>query len=139
MRVKVKKLHPDAKVPRKAYPRDLGYDLYALMDIHLQPFKPVTVPTGISVELPEGWGAFIKDRSSLALKGIHTLAGVIDGGYRGEIKVVMVNLTEEVQRVRAGERIAQMVPIRIVDWPVVEVEELERSVRGERGFGSSNG
>jgi len=135
MRLKVKRLHPEAKLPTRAYPGDLGYDLYALKRVILKPLEPVAVPTGIAVEFPEGWGAFIKDRSSMALKGVHTLAGVLDSGYRGEIKVVMVALRGEVV-VEKGQKIAQMVPVRVVDWEIVEGEP-SRSERENRGFGSS--
>ncbi len=130
-------MHPKAKLPTKAYEGDLGYDLYALSKAVLRPLEPVAIPTGIAVELPEGWGAFIKDRSSMALKGVHTLAGVIDNGYRGEIRVVMVSFGEEVV-VEEGQKIAQLVPIKLTDWEVVE-GELSDSERRERGFGSSGG
>ncbi len=136
MRLRVKRLHPDAKLPTRAYSGDLGYDLYALTRVVLEPLKPTAVPTGISVEFPEGWGAFIKDRSSMALKGVHTLAGVIDSGYRGEIRVVMVSLGDRVV-IEAGQKIAQMIPIKVVEWEVVEVEDLSESEREGRGFGSS--
>ncbi|NPA80906.1 MAG: dUTP diphosphatase [Thermotogae bacterium] len=136
MRIKVKKVHPRALLPTKAYPGDLGYDLYALERVVLKPLRPVAVRTGVAVELPDGWGALVKDRSSLALKGIHALGGVIDNGYRGEIRVILVALAEEVV-LEAGSKIAQLVPVRTTDWEIVEVEELSDSHRGERGFGSS--
>ncbi len=136
MRLKVKRLHPKAKLPTRAYSGDLGYDLYALTRVILDPLRPTAVPTGISVELPEGWGAFVKDRSSMALKGVHTLAGVIDNGYRGEIKVIMVSLRDRVV-IEEGQRIAQMVPVRVVDWEIEEVENLSESDRRDKGFGSS--
>ena len=135
MRLKVKLLHPEARLPTRAYPGDLGYDLYALKRVILEPLRPTAVPTGIAVEFPEGWGAFIKDRSSMALKGVHTLAGVIDSGYRGEIRVVMVALRGRVV-IEAGQKIAQMVPVKVVEWDVVE-GELSDSEREGRGFGSS--
>jgi len=136
VRIKVKKVHPRALLPTKAYPGDLGYDLYALERVVLKPLRPVAVRTGVAVELPDGWGALVKDRSSLALKGIHALGGVIDNGYRGEIRVILVALAEEVV-LEAGSKIAQLVPVRTTDWEIVEVEELSDSHRGERGFGSS--
>ncbi|NPB03344.1 MAG: dUTP diphosphatase [Thermotogae bacterium] len=135
MKLKIRRLHPKAKLPTRAYEGDLGYDLYAVEDVILKPLKPTAVPTGIAVEFPKGWGAFLKDRSSMAIRGVHTLAGVIDWGYRGEIKVVMISFTERI-RIRVGEKIAQMVPIKVVEWEIEE-NEIGETFRGNRGFGSS--
>ncbi len=143
--MKVKKLHPDAKIPTRAYPGDLGFDLYALENTTLPAVNesgglPVTlVRTGVAVEFPRGWGAFIKDRSSKAVKKrIHTVAGVIDNGYRGEIKVAVVNLSGRVVTIKKGERFAQLVPVSLYDGVAVEVEELSDTERGTGGFGSSD-
>ncbi len=143
--MKVKKLHPDAKIPTRAYNGDLGFDLYALEDTTLPAVNengglPVTlVRTGIAVELPRGWGAFIKDRSSMAVKKrIHTVAGVIDNGYRGEVKVAVVNLSGKIVTIKKGERFAQLVPVPLYDGIAIEVEELTDTERGEGGFGSSD-
>ncbi len=136
MKLRFVKLHPMAKPPTKAYEGDLGYDLFSIEDVVLEPLKPKAIRTGIAVELPDGWGAFVKDRSSMALKGVHTLGGVIDNGYRGEIRVIMISLSDEF-RINSGDKIAQLVPVPLVNWEVEEVEELAETERNRRGFGSS--
>ncbi len=138
MNLKFKKLLPYARKPEKAFEGDLGYDIFSAEDVVLEPLKPAVIRTGIAVEFPEGWGAFVKDRSSMALKGIHTLGGVIDSGYRGEIKVVMISFKDRFE-ISAGDRIAQIVPIKAVDWKVEEVNDLKPTKRAYRGFGSTGG
>ncbi|SMO61177.1 dUTP pyrophosphatase [Balnearium lithotrophicum] len=142
--MKCKRLHPDTKLPTRAYEGDLGFDLYALEDVVIPTVNEnggipvVKVRTGIAVELPRGWGAFIKDRSSVATRRLlHVVAGVIDNGYRGEIIVALANLSGREQRIEKGEKIAQLVPVPVSDFQVIEVEELTETNRGEGGFGSS--
>lgn len=154
----VKKLHLDAKLPTVGHPgEDLGMDIYALKDTIL-PFGVVTpVSTGIaarfiddSVATNRKFGLLIKDRSSMAAKGICTSAGVIDSGYTAELKVMMTNNNAEHQRfdfhegyfqayqVKAGDKIAQMIPTEVfTQGPIVEVETLEETSRGDGGFGST--
>lgn len=136
--VKVKKLHPDAKLPTKAHPNDLGYDLYAhhIETIEYNDKKHrIKVKTGISIELPEGWGCFLKERSSLGLMGIAIRGGVIDGDYRGEIMVIME--IETSMTFTKGDKVAQLVPIPITNWSIEEVEGHGETSRGDKGFGSS--
>jgi dUTP pyrophosphatase len=114
-------------------------DLVAVQDVLLEPGIPALVPTGLNIELPAGFEAQIRPRSGLALKHCITVPNspaTIDPGYRGEIRVILLNLGREAYQVRAGHRIAQMVVARYeaVDW--VE-EDLGQSVRGEGGFGGS--
>jgi len=114
-------------------------DLRAVEETVLEPGRPVAVPTGLAVDIPPGYEAQIRPRSGLALKHSITLPnspGTIDPGYRGEIKVIMLNLGTEPYRVNAGDRIAQMIVSRYeaVEW---EEAELSDSARGEGGFGSS--
>lgn len=142
--MKVKRLHHNAKLPTRAYEGDLGFDLYVLEDVNIPAINEngglpvVKIRTGIAVELPHGWGAFIKDRSSVATKlGLHTVAGVIDNGYRGEIIVAVVNLSGKEVKLDAGMKIAQLVPIPVYCGSVIEVEELNKAERGNKGFGSS--
>lgn len=121
---------------------DLGYDLFALEATVLSPRATVKVRTGIAVEaLHPGTGAplglLVRDRSSMASKGIATTGGVIDAGYRGEILVLMTNLSEAAVELKAGEKIAQMIPVPVLTGPVQEVETLETSARAAKGFGSS--
>jgi dUTP pyrophosphatase len=141
MQVKIKKLHPGAYIPSYAHgPReDAGMDLRAVEDAVLEPGKPFAVATGFAMELPPGYEAQVRPRSGLALKHAVTVPnapGTIDPAYRGEVKVILLNLGKEDYPVRAGDRIAQMVIARYepVEW--VETD-LEDSARGAGGFGSS--
>jgi dUTP pyrophosphatase len=121
---------------------DLGYDLFALEGAVLAPHATVKVRTGIAVEArhPDTGvplGLLVRDRSSMAARGIATTAGVIDAGYRGEILILMTNLGETAQELKAGEKIAQMIPVPVLTGIVEQVESLEDSARAEKGFGSS--
>jgi dUTP pyrophosphatase len=141
--LRVKLLQAGAKAPVVAHPgEDLGYDLFALEDTALRSRATVRVRTGIAVEArdPETGaplGLLVRDRSSMAARGIATTGGVIDAGYRGEILVLMTNLSEAVVELKAGEKIAQMVPVPVLTGEVVAVESLEDSARAAKGFGSS--
>ena len=136
-------LEDGARVPVVAHPgEDLGYDLFALEGVVLQSRMTVRVRTGIAVEArhPETGGPLgllVRDRSSMAARGIATTGGVIDAGYRGEILVLMTNLGETTVELKAGEKIAQMVPVPVLTGPVEEVKSLEDSARAAKGFGSS--
>ena len=141
MQVKIKKLHPGAYVPAYAHGphEDAGMDLRAVEDVVLKPGEPFAVPTGFAMELPPGFEAQIRPRSGLALRNAITCPnspGTIDPSYRGEVKVIMLNLGKRDYTIHSGDRIAQMVIARYepVEW--VETE-LEDSARGAGGFGSS--
>lgn len=121
---------------------DLGYDLFALETTVLVPRGTVKVRTGIAVEARDPstdapLGLLVRDRSSMAARGIATTGGVIDAGYRGEILVLMTNLGERDLELKAGEKIAQMIPVPVLTGTVEEVESLEDSARAGKGFGSS--
>jgi len=141
--LRVKLLESGARAPVVAHPgEDLGYDLFALESVTVAARQTVKVRTGIAVEARDprtgaALGLLVRDRSSMAARGIATTAGVIDAGYRGEILVLMTNLGEAVVELKAGEKIAQMVPVPILTGDVVTVENLEESKRAEKGFGSS--
>lgn len=141
--LRVKLLEPEAKLPVVAHPgEDLGYDLFALQAVTLSPHATVKVRTGIAVEARhphtgEPLGLLVRDRSSMAARGIATTAGVIDAGYRGEILVLMTNLGEATVELKAGEKIAQMIPVPVLTGNVESVANLEDSARAEKGFGSS--
>ncbi|MGB9409114.1 MAG: dUTP diphosphatase [Terracidiphilus sp.] len=141
--LRVKLLEAGARVPVVAHPgEDLGYDLFALEGVTLAPRATVKVRTGICVEARHPatgvpLGLLVRDRSSMAARGIATTAGVIDSGYRGEILILMSNLTDTPVQLSAGEKIAQMIPIPVLTGLVQEVETLEVSARAEKGFGSS--
>lgn len=143
--LRVKLLDPGARLPVVAHPgEDLGYDVFSLDSVLLEPSKTIRVRTGISVEArhPETslpLGLLVRDRSSMASRGIATTAGVIDAGYRGEIQIVMTNLGADPIELKAGEKIAQMIPLPVLTGRVEEVETLEESARLSKGFGSSGG
>jgi dUTP pyrophosphatase len=141
LKVRIRKLHPNALVPRYAHgpAEDAGMDLHAIAAVALEPGQTTLVPTGLAIELPPGYEAQIRPRSGLALKYSITLPNspaTIDPGYRGEIQVILLNLGRETFVIEPGERIAQLVIARYeaVEW---EEGELTNSVRGEGGFGSS--
>ena len=141
MKIRISKLHPDAALPRYAHgpQEDAGMDLHAVEQVTLEPNIPQMVPTGLSIELPGGYEAQIRPRSGLALKQAITLPNspaTIDPGYRGEIRVILLNLGLENYVVHKGDRIAQMVICRYesIEW---EEGELADSRRGVGGFGSS--
>jgi dUTP pyrophosphatase len=141
--LRVKLLEGGARAPVVAHPgEDLGYDLFALEGITLEPRATVKVRTGIAVEARDPrsdapLGLLVRDRSSMAARGVATTGGVIDSGYRGEILVVMTNLGDASIELKAGEKIAQMVPVPVLTGLVQEVETLEDSARAGKGFGSS--
>jgi dUTP pyrophosphatase len=141
--LRVKLLEVGARAPVVAHPgEDLGYDLFVLEGVALSPRATVKVRTGIAVEARHPatgapLGLLVRDRSSMAARGIATTAGVIDAGYRGEILVLMTNLGETAVELKAGEKIAQMIPVPVLTGDVETVENLEESARAEKGFGSS--
>ncbi|MGD0891744.1 MAG: dUTP diphosphatase [Terracidiphilus sp.] len=141
--LRVKLLEAGARLPVVAHPgEDLGYDLFALDGAVLTPRATVRVRTGISVEARHPatgapLGLLVRDRSSIAARGLATTAGVIDAGYRGEILILMTNLGETAVELKAGEKIAQMIPVPVLTGVVEEVDSLEESARAEKGFGSS--
>lgn len=134
---KVKKLSPDAMMPAKDNPADAGIDIYTNEAYTLQPGERHMFTTGISVEFPEGYVALFWDRSGLGSKGIHRLAGVVDSGYRGEWKVVLLNTTDEPFEIMKGDKIVQCVLQKFEPVEIKKVEELSDSTRDEKGFGSS--
>ena len=141
--LRVKKLEPGATLPVVAHPgEDLGYDVFALEAVRLAARQTAKLRTGIAVEARDPHtgaplGLLVRDRSSMAARGLATTGGVIDAGYRGEILIVMTNLGDAELELRAGEKIAQMVPVPVLTGPVEEVESLEESLRAAKGFGSS--
>jgi dUTP pyrophosphatase len=138
--IKVKKLDRAAQVPRYAHVGefgDLAADLYALVGVTLGGGETLPVATGIALEFPATHGALVEDRSGLAVRGVTTLAGVIDPGYRGEIKVVMTNLGAAPVEIQAGDRIAQLRIVQRIEATFEEVEELGEAARGAGGFGST--
>ena len=138
--VKIKRLDPDVKLPSYAYEGDAGLDLRANVDVSIAPHERALIPTGLAISLPDGYAGFVQPRSGLALKrglSIANTPGLIDAHYRGELKVIAVNLDpRETIRIVRGERIAQLVIQRVesVAWQVVD--SLDGVDRGG-GFGHS--
>ncbi|NTW30276.1 MAG: dUTP diphosphatase [Candidatus Moranbacteria bacterium] len=138
MNIEVKKLDPRAKLPVRAHEGDAGLDLCALEGCVIGAGERGVVGTGIAIAVPPGHVGLIMDRSGLAAKeGITNLGGVIDAGYRGEWKVIMLNTSDKPYDVAAGERIAQILVIPIALPEVCEVSELDDTMRGEGHFGST--
>jgi dUTP pyrophosphatase len=137
--MKIKRLSEAAVLPQKAHAGDLGYDLFASEEITVWAGQTKLVPTGIAIQFPEGYGALLRDRSSVATKrGLFVVAGVIDNGYIGEIKIALHNSTNGFERISAGEKIAQLILIPTVNFNVEEVDELvSADQRGTGGFGST--
>jgi dUTP pyrophosphatase len=138
--VAVRRLRPDAHVPRQAYEGDAGLDLAACDPLVLPPGERAVVATGLAVEIPDGYAGFVQPRSGLAARhgiGIVNSPGLIDSGYRGEVRVVLLNTGTEPFAVEPGMRIAQLVIAPVATVRLVEVDELTASDRGARGFGSS--
>ncbi|MGD0221414.1 MAG: dUTP diphosphatase [Terriglobia bacterium] len=138
--VKVAKLHPAAIMPNYAHRGpygDLAADVTALEAEELAPGEIKAVRTGLAFEFPPNFGALVEDRSGLALRGICTLAGVMDPGYRGELKVVLINLGKSSFRINAGDRIAQVRIVKRVEAEFTEADSVSSTERDAGGFGST--
>ncbi|HEX4719300.1 MAG TPA: dUTP diphosphatase [Thermoleophilaceae bacterium] len=135
------RLSKAAQAPRRAHPADAGCDLFAAETAHLEPGERASVGTGIAVEIPDGSAGLVLPRSGLAAKhGISVVnaPGLIDAGYRGEVRVLLLNTDKtEAFEIEPGDRIAQLVIVEIGDTEPIEAGELADSVRGEGGFGST--
>lgn len=137
MELKVKKIHDSAKLPSYGHKGDAGLDLYSSINCVLTKGEVKAIPTGIQVAIPAGYVGLVWDKSGISLNGVHRLAGVIDAGYRGEVKVVMANLGDGDFSIEMGMKIAQLLVQPIVAVDVVSADELEETSRGENGFGST--
>ncbi len=137
----VRRLREDAVLPARAYPGDAGLDLAACERYELGPGERAVVSTGLAVAIPEGFAGFVQPRSGLAAEhGISVVnaPGLVDSGYRGEVRVVLLNTDREASFVvEPGMRIAQLVVLPVAALELDEVDELPESERGDRGFGSS--
>lgn len=137
----IKRLDPDLPAPERAHPGDAGIDLRSSVDVVLAPGERATIPTGIAIAIPDGHAGFVQPRSGMAAKhglGIVNSPGLVDSGYRGEVRVIAINLdARHPIEIHRGDKIAQLVVLAVPDLKVVEVDDLPESARGERGFGSS--
>jgi dUTP pyrophosphatase len=141
--IQVQRLHPEAPLPRYALDGDAGADLCTMIDVRLQPGERALLPTGLAIALPAGYAGFVQPRSGLAWRvglGMVNAPGTIDSGYRGEIKVIVVNHDREnAVELRRGDRIAQLVIQRVEQARFEVVERLPGSARGAAGHGSTGG
>lgn len=141
VQVKIKRLDPSVELPSYAYAGDAGLDLRANEDVVLEPHERRLISTGLALAIPDGYAGFVQPRSGMALRlglSMANTPGLIDAHYRGELKVLAVNLDNEKQIViERGERIAQLVIQQVPIVELVEVDELDETDRGAGGFGSS--
>ena len=141
--VLIKRLDPGIPLPARAHPGDAGTDLFAAADVELAPGQRAVVPTGVAIALPDGYAAFVHPRSGLAARHGVTLVnapGTVDAGYRGEIRVTLLNTyASSPVRFQRGDRIAQLVIQRVERSVFHEVDTLPGAARGESGFGSTEG
>lgn len=141
LNVNVKRLDPTVELPAYAYEGDAGLDLRANESVDIAPFERVLIPTGLAISIPDGYAGFVQPRSGMALKRGLTIAntpGLIDAHYRGELKVISVNLdSQQTIHIERGERIAQLVIQQVPVVHLTEVDELDETDRGSGGFGSS--
>src|SRR3989344_8520968 len=138
MKIEIKKIHPDATIPRYAHHGDAGLDLFTIESLEREPRERKTVPLGLAIEIPAGYVGLIWDKSGLSHKyGIKSFGGVIDSSYRGEIHVGVMNLSDKFFSFEKGQKIAQLLIQRIENVQFEEVEKLSQSQRGEGGLGST--
>lgn len=138
MQIKIKKLHPDAKLPTYAHHNDAGMDLYASESCVLEPGERMQIKTGIAVAIPDGYVGLVWDKSGLSHKyGLKTLGGVVDAGYRGELMVGLVNVGADAHTFNVGDKVAQMLIQKVEQATLLEVDELDETARGEGAFGST--
>ncbi len=138
VKIKVKKLSEDARLPEYAHAGDAGMDLFSNENCEVLPGERKLIGTGLSIELPKDYVSLFWDKSGVAYKnGIKVMAGVIEYTYRGEYKVLLYNTSKEIYKVEKGQKIAQLLIQPIATAEVEEVEDLSETVRGDGGFGST--
>ena len=137
MQLIIEKINDTAKLPTRAHANDAGLDLYSSETIILKPLERSFISTGVKLAIPENYVGLVWDKSGLAVSGLHTLAGVIDAGYRGEIKIGLINLGKEDYTINAGQKIAQLLVQPIVCPEITEGKVDTETTRGEGGFGST--
>ena len=147
MNIKVKKIHHNAVIPKFAHPTDTGFDLFTVESIRIHPNQKSIVRTGLIFELPEGWGIQVRNKSGITMKGVPNLLGnnadivvymgTIDQAYRGEVGIMVKNISNKTIAIPAGTKLAQGVLERVYQCTFEEVEEVSETDRGEGGFGST--
>ncbi len=137
MEIKVKRLKPEAILPKYAHPGDVGLDMYAMETVTVQPGQHVRLWHGFALEFPIGYAATVKDKSSISKAGLHTMGGVFDAGYRGEYNTHLVNLGSEPYTIEAGDKVSQLIIFPVIIAEIEETDTLSESSRGEGAFGST--
>ncbi len=137
IKINVKKLHPDARIPTLGTEHAAGFDLYSIEDYELKPGETYAVRTGIAIEIPGGKVVQIWDRSGIGLKGIHRFAGLLDSDYRGEFKVILFNSTDKIYKISKLDKICQAIILDYYTPEFEEVSELSETKRGANAFGST--
>ncbi len=137
MQIRVKKLAKDAKLPVRSHFDDAGMDIYSIEDINIKSGSYQAVKTGISLEIPYSFVGLVWEKSGLAHKGIKTVGGVIDAGYRGEVMIQLRNFSDDDYQITKGDKVAQIIIQKIEIPELVEVEELTDTERGDGRFGST--
>ncbi len=138
MRIPVKKLYPDAVLPKVMREGDAAMDFFSYKDYEIKPGQKAIVETGVAIAIPEGYWGNVRDRSGLAGKhGIHTMGGVMDSNFRGEVQIIMINLGQEIYKIAKGHRICQMIIEKHEKLDIEEVNELDETNRGDNMLASS--
>jgi dUTP pyrophosphatase len=138
MKIKIKRLKQNAKLPTKGHPGDAGIDFYAIDEVVFEPFTQERVYTGVAIEIPKGHVGLVWDKSSISFnQGLKVMGGVIDSCFRGELVMSLYNTTSKVQRIEKGDKIAQMLIQKFEDCDIVEVDEISNTIRGEGREGST--
>jgi len=138
MKIKVKKLNSEAKIPQYAHQGDAGFDVYSVEHIEIKPGERKAISTGLSFEIQEGYVMLVWDKSGLSKNfGLHTLAGVIDSGFRGEVNILVINHGSETHIFEKHDKIAQVLVQKVEQANFEEVDELSDSSRGDGGWGST--
>lgn len=138
MQIKIKKLHQDAKLPTHGHPGDAGLDFYALEEVKFPPHRQERVSTGIAMEIPDGHVGLVWDKSSISFnKGLKIMGGVIDAGYRGEIVMNLLNVTDAEVVLEKGHKVAQMIIQKFEHCDILEIDSLSDTVRGQGREGST--
>jgi len=137
MKIKIKKLKENAKMPTYAHPGDVGMDLYSLETVTIPPMGHYRFWHGFAMEFPIGYAAIVKDKSSISKAGLHQMGGVFDAGYRGEYNTHLVNLSNEPYTVEVGDKVSQVIIVPVAIAEIEETDTLSESARGEGAFGST--
>jgi dUTP pyrophosphatase len=138
MKLKIKKLDKGAKLPERAHVTDAGLDIFAGMSYNVRPGDRIQISTKIAMEIPIGYVGLVWDKSGLSQKkGLKTLGGVVDSGYRGEVMVGMINLSDRAYTIERGDKVAQMIIQKCEAPEIIEVDKLSEADRGSGAFGST--